>query len=87
MALAAGKDERLAGDPARFVGCKKDGGSSNVLWLDATSFVISALIVVVAVPRTRRTVAAVAPVAVDQRAGLGAGFAFIRRDRAEKRSS
>lgn len=55
-------------------------GPSNVLWLDAASYVISALIVAFAVPRSR-AIAADTPPAERQNAGLRAGFRFIGRDR------
>ena len=54
-------------------------GESDVLWLDAVSFIISAAIVAIAIPGR---VAATAPTPrVSYRAELTAGFAFVRRDR------
>src|SRR5207253_1204203 len=53
----------------------------QLLVLGAASFVISALIVTVAVPRSGMTIAADTQAADDQAAGLRAGFDFIRRDR------
>jgi MFS family permease len=56
-------------------------GPSNVLWLDAASFVISALIVTAAVPGSHAIGASVASPVSNQHMGVFAGFDFLRRDR------
>lgn len=56
-------------------------GTSNVLWLDAASFLISAGIVAGAVPGRARPAASGLAAPGRWRTELGEGFTFIRRDR------
>jgi MFS family permease len=74
-----------AGRMARFIGAPVAGvlialvGTASVLWIDAATFILSALIVALAVPRPAARPAA--PAATSYRRDLAEGLSFIRRDR------
>ncbi len=75
VSAAVERGSRLAGAPLAGV-IIAAAGATNVLWFDAATFAVSALLVALAVPA-----AAAAPRATSYLADLREGFAFIRRER------
>ena len=79
VAAAVERASRLAGAPVAGV-LIAVVGATNVLWVDAASFLVSALVIVVAIPRRPR-----ADLGDDERPRyldeLRAGIAFLRGDR------